>query len=199
MYIWKYKIVGSRIILSPILLIPNSNHTQKLKYLCENPFFLKEKIIGQTSNQFHYYQPITISLVYVSWLKEKISYFSLLSHTLSLCLTAKDKKKFLCSHTLIIYLEGSNHLLSPPWISSWRRQPFTLSSLDIFLKAATLCSLLLGNLLKGGNTLLSPPWLSSWRQQPFALSSLSIFSKAETLCFLLLALPPKWKYFFFHS
>ena len=65
-----------------------------------------------------------IFLMYVSRLKKNLSYFSLHLHTLSLCL-----------------LEA-NHFLSPPWLSPWRRQHFTLSSLVIFSKAATFCSLL---------------------------------------------------------
>ena len=61
-------------------------------------------------------------------------------------------------------------------------QPFTLSSVTIFSKGASLYSLLLDYLLEGGNYLLSPPWLSSQRWQPSALSSLAIFSNAATLC-----------------
>ena len=49
-------IVGSQIILSTILAIKNNNHTQEYKICVENPFFLKGKTTGQTSNQFHYYQ-----------------------------------------------------------------------------------------------------------------------------------------------
>ena len=80
----------------------------------------------QTSNNFTIIKSITIILVYVSRLKKNLSYFSLLSHT----------------HTLIISFKGSNTLLSPPRLSSRRRQPFALSSLAIFLKVAIPCILL---------------------------------------------------------
>ena len=39
----RFDFVGSRIILSPILSIPNSNHTQKYKYLSRKPFLLKRE------------------------------------------------------------------------------------------------------------------------------------------------------------
>ena len=62
----------------------------------ENPFSLKGKITRQTLNQFHYSQiNYNISCVYLMAKKKNLSYFSLLSHT------------------LIIYLEGDNALLSP--------------------------------------------------------------------------------------
>ena len=82
--------------------------------------------MGQTSNNFTIIKSITIIFVYVSWLKKNLSYFSLLTHT----------------HTLIISFKGSNTLLSPPRLSSRRRQPFALPSLAIFIKAAIPCTLL---------------------------------------------------------
>ena len=48
----------------------------------ENSFFLKEKIMGQTLNNFTIIKLITIIYVYVSWLKKKISLvFYTLTHT----------------------------------------------------------------------------------------------------------------------
>ena len=125
----------------------------------ENPFSLKEKTMGQTPNNFTVIKSITIILVYVSRLKKNLSYVSLLSHTLSLCLMVKEKSPYfsLLSHTLSLCFLEANPLLSLPWLSPGRRQHFTLSSLVIFSKEATFCSLLLGYLLKSGNTLLSPP------------------------------------------
>ena len=85
----------------------------------ENPLVFKGKTIRQTQNNLTIIKSIIIILVYGSWLKKNLSCFSLLNtHT----------------HTLIISLKGGNTLLSPPWLSSWKRQPFTLSSLAIFLR-----------------------------------------------------------------
>ena len=61
----------------------------------ENPFSLKGKTIGQTPNNFTIIKSIIIILVYVSWLRKNLSYFSLLSHT------------------QIISLKGGNTLHSP--------------------------------------------------------------------------------------
>ena len=138
--------------------------------------------MGQVMNNFIIIKSITIILVYVSRLKKNLSYVSLLSHTLSLCLMVKEKspyfsllshthslcvfsKQILCSLFLGYLLEGGNTLLSPPWLSSRRRQLFVLSSLAISLKVVIPCSLLLDYLLESSNTLLSPPWASSQRQQ----------------------------------
>ena len=70
-----------------------------------------------------------------------------------------------------------NTLLSPPWLSSRRWQPFTLSSLAIFLKAATLYSPLFDYLLEGDNTLHSPSSCVPPKQKSFfsLLVSRSIF------------------------
>ena len=65
----------------------------------ENPFSLKGKITGQIPNNFTIIKSITIILVYVSWLKKNLSYFSFLTHT--------------HTHTLIISFKCSNTLLSP--------------------------------------------------------------------------------------
>ena len=74
--------VRSQIILSTILAIQNSNYTQEHKYLCEKPFLFEgKKITGQTPNNFIIIKSIIIILMYVSWLKKNLSYFSLLSHT----------------------------------------------------------------------------------------------------------------------
>ena len=59
----------------------------------ENPFSLKEKIEGQTPNQFTIIKSITIILMYVSRLKKNLFFFF--------------------SHTQIISLKGGNTLLSP--------------------------------------------------------------------------------------
>ena len=73
--------------------------------------------------------------------KEKsLFFFFFSSHTLFLCLTAKEKPSL--SHTLIIYLQGNNTLLPP----------LQLSFLLLFLFQVTL----LGYLLEGSNTLVSP-------------------------------------------
>ena len=74
--------VGSQIILSTILAIKNNNHTQEHKYLCGKPFLFEgKKTMGQIPNNFTIIKSIIIILVYVSWLKKNLSYFSFLSHT----------------------------------------------------------------------------------------------------------------------
>ena len=93
-----------------------------------------KKIMGQTPNNFTIIKSITIILVYISRLKKNLSCFSLLS--LSLPHTHTH------THTLIISFKGSNTLFSSPWLSFRRRQPYTLSSLAIFLKVAIPYSLL---------------------------------------------------------
>ena len=80
--------------------------------------------MGQTLNNLTIIKSITIILVNVSRLKKNLFCFSLLSHT----------------HT------HSNYLI--------QRQHFTLFSLAIFSKTATICALLLGYLSEGGNSLL---------------------------------------------
>ena len=74
-------LVGSQLILSTILAIQNNNHTQEHEIYEENPFSLKEKIMGQTLNRFTIIKSITIILMYVPRLKKNLSYFSLLTHT----------------------------------------------------------------------------------------------------------------------
>ena len=96
-------LVGSQLILSTILAIQNNNHTQEHEIYEENPFSLKEKIMGQTLNRFTIIKSITIILMYVPRLKKNLSYFSLLTHTHTHTHT----------HTLIISLKDSNTLLSP--------------------------------------------------------------------------------------
>ena len=140
--------VGSQIILSTILIIRNNNHIQEYKIYVENYFSLKEKTIGQISNNFTIVKSITIIIVYVSRLKKNLSYFSLLSHT------------------LIIYFKGGNTLLSPPCLSSRRRQLFTLSSLAIFLKVAIPYSLFPPAFLPNENI-----FSLSWFHALFFLSS----------------------------
>ena len=56
------------------------------------------------------------------------------------CLTVKEKFLlffFTLTYTLLMSHEGNNILLSPPWLSSQRRQPFALSSLAISSKVAS--------------------------------------------------------------
>ena len=79
----------------------------------ENSYSLKRKIMGQTRNQFYYYQiNYNISNTCFIFKEKTLFFFFALTQTLSLCLTAKEKP-FLLLHTLIIYLEGNNTLLSP--------------------------------------------------------------------------------------
>ena len=92
----------------------------------ENPFSLKGKTTGQTSNNFTIIKSITIILVYVPRLKKNLFYFFTLSHTHQLSLSNTGT---LFSLLIGYLLEGSNPLLSPPWLSSWRRQYLTLSFL----------------------------------------------------------------------
>ena len=75
--------VRTQIILSQILAIQNSNHTQKHKYLRENPFLFEGKTTGQSLNNFTIIKSIIIILVYALWLKKKkkISLIFLYSHT----------------------------------------------------------------------------------------------------------------------
>ena len=89
----------------------------------ENPFSLK----GKTPNNFTIIKSITIILVYVSWLKKNLSYFSLLSHTHTNYLFQRQQHFALSS--LAIFSKATNPLLSPPWLSSWRRQYLALSFL----------------------------------------------------------------------
>ena len=105
--------------------------------------------------------------MYVSRLKKNLSlfFFFLFSHTLSLCLTAKEKSSYfsLLLHTLV---------------SSRRLQHFALSSLQaISSKAATLYSFLLNYLLESGNTLLSPSSCipPKWKSIFFSLSFMLYF------------------------
>ena len=102
-------LVGTQIILSQILAIQNNNHTQEHNIYMENPFSWKEKTTGQIPNNFTIIKLITIILVYVSRLKKNLSYFF-----------------FALTHTLVISFKGSNTLLTPPQLSSRRRQPFAL-------------------------------------------------------------------------
>ena len=105
-------IVTSQIILPSILSIQNSNCTQKYKYLCRKSFLLEGKKTRENLQIcFTIIKSITIFLVYVSWLKKNFSYFSLLSHTLSMCLT---KVITFCSLFLGYLLNGDNPLLSLP-------------------------------------------------------------------------------------
>ena len=78
----RFDFVGSRIILSPILSIPNSNYTQKHKYLRGNLFLLEGKnhetnfeLISLFSNQLQYF-------LCDSQLKKNLSYFPLHLHTI---------------------------------------------------------------------------------------------------------------------
>ena len=68
-------IVGFQIILSQILAIQNSNHTQEHKYLRGKLFFFEGKSHGTNSKKFHYCQ---------------INY-----NNFCVCLTAKEKKSLL--------------------------------------------------------------------------------------------------------
>ena len=64
----------------------------------------KGKITGQILNNFTIIKSITISLMYISRLKKKSPYFSLLSHTLIIY--------FKCGNTLLSSLQLSSLLLS---------------------------------------------------------------------------------------
>ena len=67
----------------------------------ENPFSFKGKIMGQTLNQFHYYQ-INYNISCICLMaKEKYLLFFFGSHTLSLCLTAKETLALTHSNTLL--------------------------------------------------------------------------------------------------
>ena len=80
--------------------------------------------MGETPNQFYYYQ---------------------INYNIScVCLSIKEKSLlffFALTYTLLVSHEGDNTLLSPPQLFSRRRQPFTFSFLTISSKAATLFSL----------------------------------------------------------
>ena len=89
----------------------------------ENPFFWNEKTMRQIPNNFTIIKSITIILVYVLQLKKNRSFF-LYSHTHELFLS---KAATFCSLLLGYLLEGNNSLLSPPWLSPWRRQYLALS------------------------------------------------------------------------
>ena len=66
-------LVGSQTILSQILAIQNSNHTQEHKYLHRKLFLFEgKKITGQTPNNFTIIKSITIILVYASRLRYKL-------------------------------------------------------------------------------------------------------------------------------
>ena len=122
----------------------------------KNPFSLKGKTTRQTLNQFCYYQlNYNISSVCLT-AKEKSLFFLFFfcSYRHSLCVSRLKKKKSYFSITHTNYLSRmqqhfalfSSSLYFPhrfPWLSSRKRQHFTLSSLPIFLTAATLYSLLL--------------------------------------------------------
>ena len=118
-----------------------------------------KKITKESSNQFHYYQ---------------------INYNIScVCFMAREESLlFFFIHTYILFTshKGDNTLLYPPWLSSLKRQSFTLSSLAISSKAISICSLFLGYILKGGNPLLSPYWLLP-SENPFfsLLVSCSIF------------------------
>ena len=128
----------------------------------ENPFSLKRKAMEKTPNNFIIIKSIKIILVYVSRLKKNLFFFF-----------------FSLTHTLIISFKGGNTLLSPPWLSSRRRQPFALFPLAIFLKAAIPYTLLPLAFLLSEN-LFSLSWFH-------ALFSLAIFLKVA-IPFILLPL-----------
>ena len=92
----------------------------------KTPFSWREKTIGQIPNNFIIIKSITIILVYVSWLKKKISLIFLYSHTHKLSFS---KAATLFSLLLGYLLNDGNPLLSLPWLSSWKRQYLTLSFL----------------------------------------------------------------------
>ena len=109
-----------------------------------------KKTTVQVSNNFTIIKSITIILVYVSRLKKNLSYF-FFAHT--------------HTHTLIISFKGNNTLLSPPWLSSQRWQPFALSSFAIFLKVTIPCILLPHAFLPSKNL-----FSFSWFHTLFSLS-----------------------------
>ena len=99
--------VGSQIILSQILAIQNSNHTQEYKYLRGKPF-LFEGTTRQTPNNFIIIKSIAIILVYAPWLKKKkISLIFLCSHT----------HKLYFSKVIILFLFFF-HYVAPTFFSS---------------------------------------------------------------------------------
>ena len=137
-------IVWSRIILSLILSISNSNDTQKHKYLLEKSYLFEGgKKNGRNSKS------ITIFLVYVPWLKKNLPcfffffFFFFCSHIHSLCIL-RMRQHFTLSLPWLSLQRRQPFALFSLAISPLRRRPFTLSSFAIFLKAATLYSLLLG-------------------------------------------------------
>lgn len=145
--------VGSRIILSLVLSIQITN-TRKDTYII-NPktFLFEEKNYEKNFESISLLsKSITISLVYVSQLKKNVSYFSLFSHTLSLCFTNKQKSFF-----FFFCLTYTNYL-------SQRRQHLALSSLTFFSSSFSFPH--------------SSHCLSFKRGQEFALSSLTFFSSS---------------------
>ena len=132
-------LVPNRIITNILSIQIAITHKNTNIYM-ENPFSLKGKITGKTPNQFHYYQiNYNILCIYLT-AKEKYLLFFFGSHTLSLCLMAKEKH--LLSHTLVICLKCGNTLLPP----------LQLSFILLSLFQVTLISYL----LEGGNILFSP-------------------------------------------
>ena len=129
----------------------------------ENPFSFKGKITRQTLNQFHYFQ-INYNISCMSHSKKKnLSYFSLLSHTLSLYPTAKEKfhSFSLLSHTPSLCLAAkkkhSNSFFFFGALTHTNylcrgRQHFALSSLTFVSSSFSFHVALLGCLLKVGNT-----------------------------------------------
>jgi len=143
----------------------------------ENSYSLKRKIMGQTQNQFHYYQiNYNISNICFIFKEKTLFFFFALTHTLFVS-HSQRKTFFALTHT--------NHL-------SRRQQHFAISSLTLFSSSFSFPH--------------SSHWLSSWRQQYFALSSLTFFSiqhqtkphEFPLICVLvvsLLVLPLKWFFF----
>ena len=111
----------------------------------ENPFSLKGKTTRQTPNNFIIIKSISIILMYVSqFLKKKkksLLFFFTFTHT----------------HTLIISFKGNNTLLSPPWLSSRRRQPFTLFFL-LHSSQVKIYFLSLGFTLSFPSSHMEDPW-----------------------------------------
>ena len=111
----------SQIILLPILSIQIAITHIKTKNLRGKSFLIEGKNY-ETPNQFHYYQ-INYNISYVCLTAKKkplllFFFFFLLSHTLSLYLTVKEKSPYFFfahthTHTQIINLKVSNTLLSP--------------------------------------------------------------------------------------
>ena len=124
-------IVWSQIILSLILSISNSNHTQKYKYLFEKSFSLKaKKQQKKLWINFIIIKSITTFFVYVSWLKKNLSFLAISSKAATLCSLLvsyiSSKVTNLCFIFLRYILKGSNSLLSPPWLLP-TKNPFFLS------------------------------------------------------------------------